>query len=120
MYLDKLSFSSPLEHILLVFAFPGFGQERRRHRLPDWLFFPDELLNTTVERDQGRREEEEEKKQGLRGERRRGACRAPGRAKTKSLMVEGWETHQRKKAGFRRQEEKAACIEGREKCGVKG
>lgn len=100
---------------MLVFAFPGFGQERRRLRLPDWLFFPDELLNTTVEEiKRGEKRRRKKKQQGLRGERRRGACRVPGRAKNKSLMGGGWEMHQRKKTGFWRQEEKAAGIEGRE------
>lgn len=102
MYFDKLSFSSPLEHILLVFAFPGFGQERRRHRLPDWLFFPDELLNTTVERDQERREEEGiKKKKKTRTKRREkeGACSVPGRAKNQEFDGRGLGNASRKKSG---------------------
>lgn len=100
MYFDQLSFSSPLEHILLVFAFPDFGQERRRHRLPDWLFFPDELLNTTVERDQERREEEGiKKKTRTKRREKEGACSVPGRAKNQEFDGRGLGNASRKKSG---------------------
>lgn len=56
---------------MLVYAFPGFGQETLRH-LPDWLFFPDELLNTRREKEHERREEEEEKEKDEKGQEERG------------------------------------------------
>jgi hypothetical protein len=89
---------------LLVFAFPGFGKERLRHWLPDWLFFPDELLNTSMKKEH---EKGRGGRKGLRADRQGAHFRVPGKAMYKSLMVEAWKIHQRKKMGSQGQEEKA-------------